>query len=447
MVSKTLFRRAEEVGFEPTRAGLTAQGISNPPQWTSYATPPNSVYSIKVLARTVMKDQLIKYNHFMPKNAWLLAYLFIPLLAANLSSGDEQQFSYLALSFLKGSTSYVTLPPTISDLSYFNNHYYLPFGPFPAIIIMPFVLLFKTNFPLGFLLLALNILNFWLVYRISIILKLETKKALFTSIFFIFGSVYTPVTALLYGAYFAQIVATSLLLLALYVFLSKKKWLIIGILLGFAMATRSNLIVASLFFISGLTKGFLNYKNVIKLFLPIIASIVLIACYNYQRFANVFERGYSYQLIPEESALRRQQGLISFRHIPANLYYMLIKTPDPILADESHVLKFPYLRFDPYGMSIFFMSPILFLIFKAKLSDHYVKASLLTTLAITTTIVTYYGIGWRQIGYRYALDFYPFLLIPLVSALKKTNMKLVKIMVLCGVVITWFFIIERFSGL
>ena len=213
------------------------------------------------------------------------------------------------------------------------------------------------------------------------------------------------------------------------------------------MATRSNLIVASLFFISGLTKGFLNYKNVIKLFLPIIASIVLIACYNYQRFANVFERGYSYQLIPEESALRRQQGLISFRHIPANLYYMLIKTPDPILADESHVLKFPYLRFDPYGMSIFFMSPILFLIFKAKLSDHYVKASLLTTLAITTTIVTYYGIGWRQIGYRYALDFYPFLLIPLVSALKKTNMKLVKIMVLCGVVITWFFIIERFSGL
>ncbi len=382
----------------------------------------------------------------MPKNIWILAYLFIPLLAASFILPYEQQFIYLAHSFLKGSTSYVALPPTFSDLSYFNHHYYLPYGPFPAIILMPFVLLFKPSFPPGLLKLALNILNFWLVYRISTILRLDTKKAFFVSIFFIFGSVYTPVASVSFGAYFAQVVATSLLLLALYVFLSKKNWLIVGTLLGLAIATRSNLIVASLFFISGLTKGFLNNKNVARLFLPIIASIILIACYNYQRFANIIEGGYSYQLIPEESILRRQQGLFSFRHIPANLYYMLIKTPDPIFNNASHVLKPPYLRYDQYGMSIFFLSPLLLLLFKAKLSDPYVKISLLTVLSITATLVTYYGIGWRQVGYRYALDFYPFLLFPLVSALKKTNIELIKIMVLCGVVITWFFTIEMLSG-
>jgi competence protein ComFC len=32
---------AEETGFEPARALLYTQRVSNPPQWTSYATPPN----------------------------------------------------------------------------------------------------------------------------------------------------------------------------------------------------------------------------------------------------------------------------------------------------------------------------------------------------------------------------------------------------------------------
>ena len=37
-----LFICAEETGFEPARACLRAQGVSNPPQWANYATPPNS---------------------------------------------------------------------------------------------------------------------------------------------------------------------------------------------------------------------------------------------------------------------------------------------------------------------------------------------------------------------------------------------------------------------
>ncbi len=36
---------AEETGFEPARAVLRAQGISNPPQWANYATPPSEINS------------------------------------------------------------------------------------------------------------------------------------------------------------------------------------------------------------------------------------------------------------------------------------------------------------------------------------------------------------------------------------------------------------------
>ncbi len=37
---------AEETGFEPARVGLMTQRDSNPPQWTSYATPPNCLASL-----------------------------------------------------------------------------------------------------------------------------------------------------------------------------------------------------------------------------------------------------------------------------------------------------------------------------------------------------------------------------------------------------------------
>ena len=38
---------AEETGFEPARACLRAQGVSNPPQWANYATPPYVFYYLK----------------------------------------------------------------------------------------------------------------------------------------------------------------------------------------------------------------------------------------------------------------------------------------------------------------------------------------------------------------------------------------------------------------
>ncbi|OGD95046.1 hypothetical protein A3F02_01220 [Candidatus Curtissbacteria bacterium RIFCSPHIGHO2_12_FULL_38_9b] len=98
-------------------------------------------------------------------------------------------------------------------------------------------------------------------------------------------------------------------------------------------------------------------------------------------------------------------------------------------------------------MSIFILSPILLLIVRTDSKRKIVKISFITILATLIPILLYYGIGWRQIGYRYALDFAPFLLIPLVIALKKINIKTIGILVLSGVLITWFFIFEFLAGL
>lgn len=177
----------------------------------------------------------------------IIIYLFIPFLVINSLIIGEQQFVYLAYSFINGSFSLIHLPPTITDLSLYQGKFFWPLGPFPAVLLIPFVWIFKTMFLQGFIQFPLNILNFFLVYKISKTLKLRTGKAVLLAIFFIFGSVYTPIAAIPFSWYFAQVIATSLLLFAIYEFLNKKNYLVIGIALALATLTRTTLIVSSNF--------------------------------------------------------------------------------------------------------------------------------------------------------------------------------------------------------
>ena len=390
-------------------------------------------------------SRLFKNLLSIKNNYWLLIYLFIPLFVLNFIIVGEQQYVYLAHAFSKFSFSLVELPKSLSDFAYFNGKYYWPIGPFPAVLLLPFVLIFNTNFSEGFIKFPLTIINLYLVYKICQSLKLQNSKALFVAIFFIFGSIYTPVASLPYSSYFAHITATTLLLIALLEFLNRRRYLLIGLTLSLAFLARPTTLSAVLFFLYFLKQKPDFLYNIFKLTLPILLSLIFTAYYNYARFGSILDSGYQYQLIPEESVQRRAGGLFSTNYIPKNLYYLIFKPPDLVLT-ESHP-KFPFLKYNPYGMSIFILSPILLLIVRTDSKRKIVKISFITILATLIPILLYYGIGWRQIGYRYALDFAPFLLIPLVIALKKINIKTIGILVLSGVLITWFFIFEFLAGL
>lgn len=155
-------------------------------------------------------------------NRWLLAYLFIPILTLNFGIFGENQYVYLADSFLKGSLSLVQLPPLLSDFAYFNGQYYWPAGILPAITLMPFVAIFGTGFQEGFTKLPLTILNFWLVFKICKTFNLSLAKSLLLALFFIFGSVYAPIATIPWSVYLAQVFTTFGLLLAIYLFITKK---------------------------------------------------------------------------------------------------------------------------------------------------------------------------------------------------------------------------------
>ena len=373
----------------------------------------------------------------------IIICLFSPILFFNLKSfvNGENYHVLLASSLLHGKFSIAVSQNYYWDLAVFDGQYFWPVGISPALIMMPFVKIAGTNFQEIYLKLPLTILNFILLFKIAKLLKLPSNKSIVFAAFFIFGSVYTPVATIAYSTYFTQVVEVTFTLMAIYLFFIKKSWLLVGLALALAVLARTTAMPAALFFLISLAKKPIKLNNLLQFLTPIVLAVMFLAIYNYARFGNLFEQGYSYQTNPEEAVKRRAHGLFSKGHIGANLYYLIVKTPD-LLLDNSHNLKFPYLVYDPYGMSIFFLSPMLFLIFKANFKKPLVKSSLLTTLVILIPILTYYGIGHRQIGYRYALDFYPFLLIILSQAARKVHINYLKILTAAGIAFTWFFIFQ-----
>src|SRR5881296_3823134 len=112
----------------------------------------------------------------------------------------EQQFVYLAQSFLMGHLHFVRAPPFLDDTSFYAGEHYWALGPLPAVLLMPAVVLFglRMQYGLGthqgYFLLVINLFNLFILYRIS--LKITNSRN--TSLWLTFGYVFS--TAYLYIA-------------------------------------------------------------------------------------------------------------------------------------------------------------------------------------------------------------------------------------------------------
>ena len=359
-----------------------------------------------------MKSRLLIYGLFLAGIVFLIHHNIL------LKHG-EQQFAYLAQSFLTGHLYFVTFAPYWDDTSFYGGQHYWPLGPLPAVLLMPWVFLFGLHvqqglgLQQGYFLLAINVLSLFILYRISLKITNSRNTSLWLTFAYVFSTAYLFIALNPWSWYFAQAVATLFLLLALHEFLYQRRPWLIGLYLALGVATRVNLLFAGLFFAGSLLleSGKLRDKvsALFQLMLPVAVSLLLLLLYNYLRFGNIFEFGYHYQLIAHEPAVNREHGLWGFVHFPANLYYFLLKGPEAVFLPGSKILTYPFVQADIWGMSVLFTSPILLWGLRAPVKEPIIYLALGTSLIMLFTILGYYGIGVRQYGYRYALDFYPFL--------------------------------------
>jgi hypothetical protein len=362
------------------------------------------------------------------------------VIANCLAIQPMQQFVDLANSFFHGRLDFLPDAKSIYDASYFEGKYFWPLGPFPALLVIPMIAMFDIHFQLFYMQFFLIILIGYYGYKIGQKIIGESLLAAWLSFGFIFSTAFIGVAYTAASWQFAHVVATTLMFIALYELFYKSRWWLIGVLLASAIATRMNLIIAVLFFTGNalLTScgSREKAKHLILLLFPVGISLMLLLLYNYFRFHNVFDQGYTMQTLTDPFLrVNRDAAVWGFIHMPANLYYFFFKGPDAVVIPETRILTYPYLKMDGWGMSIFFTSPMFVWIVKAPFKKKEVILASITALFIAFSVFGYYGIGFIQFGYRYAIDFYPFLFIILLYAIDSAPSTLLKAVI----IFSWFF--------
>jgi hypothetical protein len=294
---------------------------------------------------------------------------------------------------------------------------YVPFGPFPAFVVLPLVALVgpaqadRWQPIVNAALAAMDVgLAFWLARRagvrtIGTRLWLATLLGFSTAIWWVTtrGGVWHT----------GHLIATFLTLCALVETFGRRRPWLLGLLGGAAFLTRAPLIFALPLYalVVRPAEGDAPWwhprswpiRAWLALGLGVLPSLAFFLWYDWARFGSPFESGYGLATLPEWLAAIRAQGLFSTVHLGMNLDYLFLHLPTPIPS-------FPFFQPDGLGMSILVTSPGLGLALLAPWRSGLARALAVTALVVLIPSLLYYGGGWLQYGYRYALDSIPFVL-------------------------------------
>lgn len=96
------------------------------------------------------------------------------------------------------------------------------------------------------------------------------------------------------------------------------------------------------------------------------------------------------------------KGILHYSYIPHNLYTLFLSLP-MVLPSA------PFIQPSWNGLSILITTPAFVLLLKSKFKDWEVRFAILACLAIGGFVLMHGSNGFAQFGYRFAIDFYPFL--------------------------------------
>lgn len=392
-------------------------------------------------------------DHALAVAVGLTVLFAIPLAVQNLTVDTLQQYSRLAASFLDGRLDLGSGLERIDEPSHYRGRDYLPLGPAPALLLVPCVAAARVlgaSFLQGWLNFSLAAAAFAVASGLARRLGASQKDAFLLAFALTFASPFVAVAALPISNYFAHVVVSLLLLLALHEYFGRRRFAWIGACLGLALASRLSAGLGAAFFLAAIAldagPASRKARQALALLAPLAVAGALLLLYNEVRFDDPFETGYAFQSVPDPVQLRaRSYGLTSLVHVPGNLYYALLSLPLPVFAEGTRsVLVYPWFRPDPWGMSLLVTSPWLLHLMGASPRRPVERLLLATSALVAAALLPTWSMGYAQFGYRFALDFLPFLWSALVLGLVRRHGRLppgFKALVLASAVTTFYLLL------
>ncbi len=339
---------------------------------------------------------------------------------------------------MDGRVNLTDLPTFYQDIITIGKNVYVPFPVGPAISLIPFIILNGkvTQQQVSIILGSFDVTLFFILIKKFT----TTKNSLILSVFLGFGTALFWASVVGTTWYFAHVVAFLFLTTSL-IFHFEKKDILSGIFFSLAVISRYPILLGAIFFalqLKGDKKRFLKFFISAALFAPIHFL------YSYSRFGNFLKTGYvevyesyvktnyPYTILQVINPNLLLFGYLDIRNIPLHLFTFLLEPP--IITANLNISP------SAYGMGIIFTSPLLFLSLKFSRKNSLERNLFIGALAIAALDFLHYMQGWVQFGYRFALDFLPFLLI--IIALKFKVRKFYLFLIIVSLVVTFWGVIS-----
>ncbi len=364
---------------------------------------------------------------------WIFGLLAGPRLAAR----PPNEFVAQAEAWLAGRLDIAPQLASYLDLAEFGGRHFVPYPPTAAALYTPLVALFGRGVYHGVLHLLLAAAVLPLFYLTLARYLDETghsqSEKLWLASLLAFG---TPIAALgaVSSVYFtgqiAAVLFTCLYLLAAYRG-QHPGWA--GLALGAAFMARGAtllgfpVILAEIWRTERRLTGRAQ-QALLHFGLALGLVLLLAAWYNWARFGQPAEFGYQYLDWRVDPTFVRW-GLFDAVYLERNLHALL--TSLPVLLPI-----FPYVAFNPEGMSLLLTTPVLLLLPTLRGWTLTAKAALLSTGLILLPALVYANTGFSQYGYRYAADFLPYLILAMALAGLRVRSWPVKTLILFGAAVS-----------
>ncbi len=339
-------------------------------------------------------------------------------------------FTRLAGAFLQGKYYLTENPPWLSELVPGPaGKFYVIQPPMPAILSLPFIYLLGKNFQQQYLAHVLGAGLVVLTMAVSYKLKKDLSLSVFSGIMVGFGSIIWYLSATGSVWYLGQVSSAFFLTAALLESFGKKRPLTVGIFLGAAFLSRIHTILSLPLFIFLITKSKKDIlKNIIYLGVGAAPFFLFNFYYNFIRFGTIFDKGYF--LAPGiYSEPWFSKGMLNIAYIPEHLKILFLKLPNFF----NHP---PYIQPSWYGLAIWITTPVFFFALRSPIRENLTKMLWLAVILIFIMVSLRGGTGWTQFGYRYAVDFYPFLTLLTIKGIIRTGLKKYHwILLLIGVIV------------
>ena len=383
-----------------------------------------------------MKAALSRFGAFALRQRELVAVVAIAFVVALLSSHFRSTpfNNYVRLAdAMRHGHMWIDWPGRWLDAALYNGRYYVVDAPFPAILMMPFVLLYGDQANQTTVAIAVAAAIVGLAQLLLRKLGVARTPRLFLLLFLFAGTDVLWCAELGDVWFMAHLCAMAAVFGAFLELAVKRRGWVVGLLSLVAFFSRNNELFGIGFFAYALYTGDLarfaaqvrgdtfaetvDRRKAFRAFGGMLSLGLLVWIgYNEASWGTVFDIGHTLYF-HQDSWGHTEGSPFGLAYLPYQIYSFFIRAPE--FVEYRQAAQWPVLNVNNNGVALTFTSPALVMAFLARRPARLVFALWLATAAVAAPLFLYYLNGWYQFGMRHALDFEPYLFVLLALAVRE----------------------------